>query len=305
MGSRICVNQLDLTSIDPADIQHFPKLRITFFLSQLPYGGTATPRSPLPTKKLMPPSPILQIGDRSLTTEQVLPLIAKYRLVPHLAREILIEEAIQDYEVTAAEYLAGCERFYQQQRFATDLDLDLWLQQQRWEREDLVELINKDLRLRKFKLDKWEHQLESHFCQRKSQLDRVVFSLIRIQEVEIAEELYFRLVAQEATFSELAPLYSSGIEAKTKGITGPVPLGSLDPILADALRTLQPGEVLPPTQIGGWWVVVQLETILPAQLDAELRQYLTEELFNHWIAAAVQQLLATPLNPPPQLAAEN
>jgi parvulin-like peptidyl-prolyl isomerase len=240
-------------------------------------------------------SAVLKIGDTVLTAEQLLPLISKYRLVPQLAREMSIEEAIKDYEVTESEYLAGCERFYQQQRFNHDRDLDLWLQQQQLKREDLVDLINKDLRLRKFKLDKWEHQVESHFYQRKSQIDRVVFSLIRVKEVEIAEEIYFRLVAQEASFGELAPLYSSGIEAKTKGITGPVELGTLDPALADALRTLQPGEVLPPTHIGGWWVVVQLETLIPAQLDDELRQYLTEELFNRWISEAVQKLLTSSL----------
>jgi parvulin-like peptidyl-prolyl isomerase len=242
----------------------------------------------------MSASTVLQIGARFLTTEQVIPLISKYRLMPQLAREILIDEAIQDYDVTEAEYLAAYTRFYQQQQFGSDQDLDLWLQQQRLSKDDLADLVKRELRLQQFKTAKWETQVESHFCQRKSQIDRVVFSMIRVKEIDIAEEIYFRLAAQEATFVELAPRYSAGIEAKTKGISGPVELGKLDPLLANALITLQPEEILPPTQIGGWWVVVQLETIIPAQLDEEMRQALTEELFNHWIGAEVQKLLATP-----------
>ena len=119
--------------------------------------------------------------------------------------------------------------------------------------------------------------------------------MIRVKEIDVAEEIYFRLVSEEASFVELAPNYSEGIEAKTKGISGPVELGKLDPILANALITLQPLEVLPPLKIGEWWVVLQLETIIPAQLDEEMRQYLTEELFNQWAYEEVQKLLSTPL----------
>jgi parvulin-like peptidyl-prolyl isomerase len=239
-------------------------------------------------------SAVLQIGDTSLTAEQLLPLISKYRLVPPLAKEMSIEAAIKDYEITDSEHQDARNRFCQQQQLNNDKDLDLWLQQQQLGRDDLKDLIDRELKLRKFKTAKWETQVESYFCQRKSQIDRVIFSMIRVKEIDVAEEIYFRLVSEEASFVELAPLYSEGIEAKTKGISGPVELGKLDPILANVLITLQPLEVLPPLQIGEWWVVLQLETIVPAQLDEEMRQYLTEELFNQWIYEEVQKLLSTP-----------
>jgi parvulin-like peptidyl-prolyl isomerase len=240
-------------------------------------------------------SAVLQIGDKSLTAEELLPLISKYRLVPQLAKEMLIEAATKDYKITEAEHQEARQRFCQQQQLGNDKDLDLWLQQQQLGRDDLKNLIDRELQLRKFKTTKWETQVESYFCQRKSQIDQVVFSMIRVKEIDVAEEIYFRLVSEESTFVELAPLYSEGIEAKTKGISGPVEFGKLDPILANALITLQPLEVLSPLQIGEWWVVLQLETTIPAQLDDEMRQYLTEELFNQWIYEEVQKLLSTPL----------
>jgi parvulin-like peptidyl-prolyl isomerase len=241
-------------------------------------------------------SAVLQIGNTSLTAEQLLPLISKYRLVPQLAKEMLIEAAIKDYEITDAEHQDARQRFCKQQQLTTEQDLDLWLQQQQLGRDDLKDLIDRELQLRKFKTAKWETFVESYFCQRKSQIDRVVFSLIRVKEIDIAEEIYFRLVSEESSFVEQAPLHSEGIEAKTKGISGPVELGKLDPILANALITLQPGEVLPPLLIGEWWVVLQLETVIPAQLDEEMRQYLTEELFNQWAYEEVQKLLTVPLD---------
>lgn len=235
-------------------------------------------------------SAVVQIGDRSLTAAQIVPMLKRYRLLPQLAREIVIEEALQDYPVTTAEHLEACHRFYQKQQLHTDADLEAWLQQQQLEREDLVDIIDRDLRLRKFKLAQWGNQLESYFCQRKPYIDRVVFSMIRVQDIDIAEELYFRLRAQENTFAELASSYSQGMEVHTKGISGPIELGKIEPALANLLATSRPGQILPPTQISDWWVVLQLETILPVQLTEHLRQQLLEELFNQWLDTTVQKL---------------
>jgi parvulin-like peptidyl-prolyl isomerase len=243
----------------------------------------------------MSASTVLKIGNISFKSEEILTLINKYRLVPQLAKEIIIDRVIKDYDITETEHQDARHRFCQQQQLNNEQDLDLWLQQQQLGRDDLKDLIDRELKLRKFKTAKWETQVESYFCHRKSQIDRVVFSMIRVKEIDVAEEIYFRLVSEESSFVELAPHYSEGIEAKTKGISGPVELGKLDPILANALITLQPLEVLPPLQIGEWWVVLQLETIIPAQLDEEMRQYLTEELFNQWIYEEVQKLLASSL----------
>jgi parvulin-like peptidyl-prolyl isomerase len=241
-------------------------------------------------------SAVLQIGDKVLTAEQALPLLTKYRLVPQLARELLIEEAIADYSATEDERLEACKRFYQQNQISSEQDLELWLQQQRLTREDFANLIDRELQLNKFKIAKWEHQVESYFCQRKSQIDQVVFSMVRVKDLDVAEEIYFRLVSKESSFAELAPRYSDGMEAKTKGISGPVELGKIDPVLAGALAASKPEEVLPPTNISGWWVVMQLETIIAAQLDDGTRHRLIEELFTIWVQEEVKKLLSRPVD---------
>lgn len=247
-------------------------------------------------------SAVLQLGDLSLTAEQVLSHITKYRLIPQLAKEMVIEAAIKNHLITDTEHLAACKKFYQQYQLHTESELEQWLQHQRLNRADLTNLINRELGLIKFKATKWGNQVESYFCQRKSQIDQVVFSMIRVKNSDIAEEIYFRLIAKEASFAELAALYSQGIEAKTKGISGPVELGKIDPVLANLLATSRPAEVLRPKKIGDWWVIVQLETIIEAQLDEFTRQRLTEELFNVWMTKEVEKLLsqsteiATPLH---------
>jgi parvulin-like peptidyl-prolyl isomerase len=53
-------------------------------------------------------------------------------------------------------------------------------------------LTTRRLRIKKFQQATWGNQLEYYFLKRKGQLDRAIYSLIRIKDPEIAQELYFR-----------------------------------------------------------------------------------------------------------------
>jgi parvulin-like peptidyl-prolyl isomerase len=138
----------------------------------------------------------------------------------------------------------------------------------------------------------------------KSQLDRVIYSLIRVKDSGIAKELYFRLKANEQPFAELAQQYSQGLEAQAGGVIGPVPMNKPHAKLAQLLRACQPGQISPPTRIEDVWVIVRLEQFLPAQLDQSMRQRLLDELFTLWLKDQLKQppviCMAThPLSPYP------
>jgi parvulin-like peptidyl-prolyl isomerase len=112
-----------------------------------------------------------------------------------------------------------------------------------------------------------------------------VYSLIRTNDIGIAQEIYFRLQAEEQSFGELAREYSQGSEAQTNGLVGPVELQSIHPVLAKLLSTSQPQQLLPPTQLENWIVILRLEKLLLVQLDNALRHRLLNELFNNWLQA--------------------
>ncbi len=145
------------------------------------------------------------------------------------------------------------------------------------------------LKLAKFKQAQWGLQLESEFLQKKAQLDKAIYSLIRTKDVGIAQELYFRLQEQENSFTELAKTYSQGPEANTGGLIGPVELGSIHPKLAQMLSNSRSGQVLPLNRLGEWIVIARLEKLIPAQLDEQVSQRLLEEKFQAWLLEQMQQ----------------
>ena len=121
--------------------------------------------------------------------------------------------------------------------------------------DQLAALATRNLRIEKFKQATWGNKVESYFLSCKFQLDKVIYSLIRTQDMALAQELYFRILEQEESFADLACKYSQGSEAQTGGCVGLVELSSCHPTLAKMLTHSQPRQLSTPIQIGEWVVM--------------------------------------------------
>ncbi|MFQ4146041.1 peptidylprolyl isomerase [Chlorogloeopsis sp. ULAP02] len=234
-------------------------------------------------------SPVLQVGDRILTATEVLPLLAEYQLLPQLVKEIVINQAIAEIEFTSEETKLACQQFAQQNKLTSDAMLQLWLQQNNMSVKQFEALAVRQLKLEKFKQINWGKDLDTYFIQRKPLLDRVVYSLIRTTDLGIAQELYFRIKEGEQSFTQLAREYAQGPEKETDGLIGPVELQTLHPVLAKLLLASQPQQLLPPTQVGDWIIIIRLEKLLTAKLEPSMRQRLINERFNQWLQMQVSE----------------
>ncbi|MEO0835592.1 MAG: peptidylprolyl isomerase [Cyanobacteria bacterium J06642_3] len=234
-------------------------------------------------------SVVLEIDNQIYTAEDLVPLLTQYQILPKLAQEILTDKAIADIKCSDEENASIFDQFCQQNQLTSEEQVQDWLSKQGMSREQLQSLITKKLRIDKYKQEKWSDQVDAHFIKRKSQLDRVVYSLIRVEKPEVAQELYFRIKDDENTFSALAMEYSQGTEAQTGGLIGPVEINAPHPKIAQILATCQPGQLVPPTRVGEWIVIVRLENYLSAKLDAPMRQRMLDELFSRWLQEAIKQ----------------
>jgi parvulin-like peptidyl-prolyl isomerase len=232
---------------------------------------------------------VLQVGDHRITDEGIFPLLAKYGMLPQLAREIVIEQAIADVTCTPEEEEAARNRFLQQNQLTTEEQVQAWLSRYGMTTPQMEQLSLRELKLEKFKQATWGHKLEAYFLQCKSQLDRVVYSLIRTRDNGIAQELYFRIQEEENSFTQLAKDYSQGAEAQTGGLVGPVELNVPHPQIAKMLMSSKPGQLWPPLPIGEWTVILRLEKFLSAQLDPPTEQRLLNDLFQQWLLSQMQQ----------------
>ena len=136
----------------------------------------------------------------------------------------------------------------------------------------------------------FEHKAEARFLERKNKLDVVIYSLIRTKDPFKAQELYLRIIENEADFSDLASIYSEGIEKKTRGIIGPVTVEKAHPLMQEILRTSKPGKTNMPVKVDDSFVVVRVESYDSAKLDEFMKEKMGEELFNDLIESKVNDI---------------
>ncbi len=230
----------------------------------------------------------IKISEQTITAWDIIPRLQRYQMLPQLIQESIIDEAITSIECTPEETALACQQFDQQHQLTTEAIRQAWIERHGVEQEELQEIATRRLKIEKFKRQQWEHTLNAYFRQRKTQLDKVIFSIIRVSEMSLAQEIYFR-IQEGQSFAELAKEFSQGQEAETGGIVSPIELGNLPPAFAQLFISHHPGELLPPFPMGDSVVVMRIENLSYAKLDAPTRQRLLDELFQNWLRSQLQQ----------------
>lgn len=233
---------------------------------------------------------LLKVGDKNIPTAELLDLLSRYQLMPHFMRGVAVDQVIADIELAEEEKLKALYDFRAQNKLISDEDLARWQQENNMPHDRMAEIATRPVKLEKFKQQTFAKKLENYFMEQKGRLDRVVYSLIRVSDEGLAQEIYYRIEEGEATFAEMAQEYSEGPEAKTQGILGPVPVNQPHPFIAKMLSVSQPGQLWAPRAIANWFIIVRLEQAIPAQLDDNMRRQLLDEMFNGWLKQQVDAL---------------
>ncbi len=211
-----------------------------------------------------------------------LALLRRHNLLRTLVERQVVDEAVEQASLSEEEQKQARESFCQRNRLQSPEDIDAYRAKLGLGPEDLDRQILRPYRIQKHCETDFQAKAEAHFLTRKTQLDQVVYSLLRVQDGALARELYLRIANREANFADLAAAHAQGPERSTKGIVGPVPLTQAHPQLAERLRTSSPGLLMEPFRIGEWWLVTRLESYTPATFSPDMAKQMSKELFDVW-----------------------
>ena len=231
----------------------------------------------------------IQSQNETITAWDIIPRLARYQMLPQLIKESIIDDAIATIECTPEETAAAVEVFCQQNKLATEAQRQEWESFHGMEAGDLEEIATRKLKIEKFKQQQWGDSLKSYYLERKAQLDKVSFSIIRLSDRDLAQELYFQVKDGEQSFAKVARQYSEGAEAGVGGMVAPIELGTLPPAFARLLQNRQSGELLPPFPMADSIVIIQLDRTIPSTLDLPTRQRLLNEQFQTWLQKQIKE----------------
>ena len=223
-------------------------------------------------------------------------LLKKNKLIKPLIKSEFVNNKLSEIKIENSLEIKITNEFKERLGIKNDDQLNQFLIKNKINENELINSALYDIRMKKFSFENFGHKVESHFIERKPYLDIVVYSLIRVSDQFKAIEFFQRILEKEEDFGDLAYKYSEGIEKKTRGILGPIPLGQCHPKLGKVLSSSKIGHVQPPIPIENFFIITRLETLDSAQLDDYMREKMAIELFNQWIEKEVDTLHTNFLN---------
>ncbi len=226
-----------------------------------------------------------------LLTKDCYNLLVKNNLLESLVKAEIINSIISDkqFDLNDSQRKQIKQVIIDNERIQSEEDYNNWLKARNVTEEKVLEDMSKPLKLDQYCLNKYSHMAESRFLKNKNKLDQVTYSLIRVNDMYLAQELYLRISENPLLFSELSSQYSQGHERSSKGIIGPISFTKGHPGLMDILRRSQVGEVNQPFRLDNIWVVTRLEALHKAKLDENTKKHLCKEIFQEWLKKSIKE----------------
>ena len=216
-------------------------------------------------------------------------LLRRHNLLLPLLQRLVEEEAVAEIIIESAEHDQMLQAWYG--KLSREEALELVRRQLGWDEAAVNWQVQLPEKLKRLAKQQFTAKAEAHFLKRKGQLDQVVYSLVRVKEPALARELYLQLSAGEASFADLAEKYSDGPERLSKGVVGPKSIAAAHPQLAERLRTARNGEVIPPFDLAGWWLIARRDQFEPAVFNEAVESQMAQELLQEWVQEEAKRRL--------------
>ena len=154
-------------------------------------------------------------------------------------------------------------------------------------KEQLISNASLEVNYLRWCCNEYEAKVNSIFIQRKKELTRFSYSLIRVKNKSLAFELFHRIEANEDSFIELASRFSEGKEAIAGGFIGEAEALDIVDAIVEKLFTMKEARVTPPFQVEGFWVILRLNQAIKPALDDSLKKRILMECGNDAIQSMI------------------
>ena len=218
-------------------------------------------------------------------------LLSQSNLIKPLIKNLLINEYIKDIQLTDEVQNSITKDFYKSKRLLSTKDINSFLKSEGKSHKGIIKeaCLNKKIQI--YSLNRFEQDIDDHFIKRQKDLDQYIYSLIRVKDANLANELYFQIEGKEYDFAEIASIYSEGQEKYSRGIIGPMNLTETHPILRKHLMSSENRVIEYPINIEEYWVITRIEEFWPARLDSTMKDRMSIELFQIDIEKKAKSIL--------------
>ena len=213
----------------------------------------------------------------------VIKLLHSNNLLLPLIKAELVKTTLSKIKLTTQEKDQLKAAIITQNKFNSEAEYNEWIRKQGLSETEIFDKLSEQARITKHCKIEFGHIVERKFLERKDDLEEVTYSLLRVNDIFLANELFLRIKENEASFGEIAAEFSIGPEKSTQGFIGPISLTKSHPDLTEVLKSSKVGVVNYPFCINGVWIISRLESLKKSTLNDEMETKMSQELFNDWL----------------------
>ena len=171
--------------------------------------------------------------------------------------------------------------FCMRKKLASPKELHAYLTTHRISKEELRELLVYEEELNSLKEQLVsESDVKELFIERKHQYDSIMFSVIKVDDEQLANTIYKRITENNENFDELAKVYTRDENRVENPIVGPLPLTKISPLIRNALIFAPVGICQPPIKVNeSDYLITKLIRYDKLDLNAKYANDLRSELF--------------------------
>lgn len=158
--------------------------------------------------------------------------------------------------------------------------------------DEMISISTTKACLELFAASHFSEQVEREFLEKKEALDLIEYSLIRVQDEDLCNEIYHQITEDNVSFRELSNRYGEGPESSNSGMIGPVPINKAHPELASRLRTSPVNTVSRPFKVDKWWLIARVNAVKPATLDPETTSLIQRDLTARWLRIILPKIVS-------------
>ena len=209
-----------------------------------------------------------------------------------LTRQIIRETAIQEgIQVTPEELQAAADQIRLLNQLQQADETHAWLTQHHLSLDEFEALAEANVLSNKLALHLFSEQVAPHFATQRLMYEQAIASEIRLEDPDLALELFYALQEGEVTFPEVAQSYISDPDLRrTGGYRGPLTRNQLRPELSAAIFAAQPPQILKPVVTAEGVHLIYVEAILEPMLDEQTHAHILSSLFWDWLRTQINEI---------------
>jgi parvulin-like peptidyl-prolyl isomerase len=227
---------------------------------------------------------------------KLLEQLSKYGLLTDFLKSKVLENKIKDINLSEFEKAEARDHYIKFFSLKNELLIEEHRKKNLLSKENLLYRMNLNKKVQKYCEDKYDEFIGKEYLSNKEKLDMVKYSMIRVKEYGLAMELYLKIKDDNEDFNELAKKYSIGIEKKTNGVIGLLPLERVNNIMRPKLSKNNLNFINKPFKYNNEWIICRLDEYKESKLDKNTVMNLKSKILDEEIEREIINCYTNDLN---------